>query len=66
MNLATLIEFIKITIISLEQDLDGIAEEMSSLDPASKDFAELDIEHTHISGQIMGMRYILSQTEEGQ
>ncbi len=63
MNLETLVEFIKITIISLEQDLDGIAEEMSSL---SKDFAELDVEHTHISGQIMGMRYILSQTEEGQ
>jgi len=66
MNLETLIEFIKITIISLEQDLDGIAEEMASLDLESKDCKELDIEHTYISGQIMGMRYILSQTQEGQ
>jgi hypothetical protein len=66
MNLETLIEFIKITIISLEQDLDSITEAMILLDPASKDYTELDIEHTYISGQIVGMRYILSQTEEGQ
>jgi hypothetical protein len=65
MNIDYLLEFIKITIISLEQDLDGIAEEMILLDPASKDYTELDIEHTYISGQIMGMRYILSQTQEG-
>lgn len=66
MNYPTLIEFIKITIISLGQDLDGMVEEMASLDPESKDCKELNIEHTYISGQIMGMRYILSQTEEGQ
>ena len=66
MNLATLIEFIKITIISLEQDLDGIVEEMFLLDPTSKDYTDLDIERTYINGQIVGMRYILSQTEEGQ
>ena len=66
MNLATLIEFIKITIISLEQDLDGIVEEMFLLDPTSKDYTDLDIERTYINGQIVGMRYILEQTEEGQ
>ncbi len=66
MNLATLIEFIKITIISLEQDLEGLTEEMNSLDMASKDFYDLDVEHNFISGQVTGMRYILSQTEEGQ
>ena len=59
MNLETLIEFIKITIISLEQDLEGLAEEMDLLDPASKDFADLDIEYNFISGQMTGMRYIL-------
>lgn len=59
MNLQTLIEFIKITIISLEQDLEGLAEEMDLLDPASKDFADLDIEYNFISGQMTGMRYIL-------
>lgn len=63
MNLQTLIEFIKITIISLEQDLEGLSDEMEKLDPASKDFADLDIEYNFISGQITGMRYILSQTE---
>ncbi len=65
MNLETLIEFIKITIISLEQDQEGLTEEMEALDPASKDFADLDIEYNFISGQVTGMRYILSQTEEG-
>ncbi len=66
MNLETLIEFIKITIISLEQDLEGLNEQMEALDPACKDFADLDIEYNFISGQVTGMRYILSQTQEGQ
>jgi hypothetical protein len=60
-NLQTLIEFIKITIISLEQDLTGLSDEMETLDPASKDFADLDIEYNFISGQVTGMRYILAQ-----
>ena len=63
MNLQTLTEFIKITIISLEQDLEGLSEEMEALDPASKDYDELDIEYNFISGQVTGMRYILSQIE---
>lgn len=62
-NLQTLTEFIKITIISLEQDLEGLSEEMEALDPASKDYDELDIEYNFISGQVTGMRYILSQIE---
>ena len=65
MNLETLIEFIKITIISLEQDLEGLTEQMDLLDMNSKDFADLDIEYNFISGQVTGMRYILSQTQEG-
>jgi hypothetical protein len=65
MNLETLIEFIKITIISLEQDLEGLAEEMDLLDPESKDCKDLDIEYNFITGQVAGMRYILSQTQEG-
>ena len=59
MNLETLIEFIKISIISLEQDLEGLAEQMDLLDMNSKDFAQLDIEYNFISGQLSGMRYIL-------
>jgi hypothetical protein len=65
MNLETLIEFIKITIISLEQDLEGLNEEMEALDPASKDFADLDIEYNFISGQVVGMSYILKNAQEG-
>lgn len=65
MNLETLIEFIKITIISLEQDLEGLTEEMDLLDPESKDYKDLDIEYNFITGQVAGMRYILSQTQEG-
>jgi hypothetical protein len=34
---------------------------MESMDPASKDFADLDIEYNFISGQATGMRYILKQ-----
>jgi len=63
MNLETLIEFIKITIISLEQDLEGLTEQMDLLDMNSKDFADLDIEYNFISGQVTGMRYILSQAQ---
>ena len=59
MDLQTLIEFIKITVISLEQDLEGLASEMDMLDPESKDCKDLDIEYNFISGQVVGMRYIL-------
>ena len=65
MTLEHLIEFIKITIISLEQDLEGLQEEMDSLDPASKDFNDLDIEYNFISGQVAGMSYILKNAQEG-
>ena len=44
MNIETLIEYLKITIIGLEQDLEGIAEEMDMLDPESKDCKNLDIQ----------------------
>jgi hypothetical protein len=62
-NLQTLIEFVKITIISLEQDLEGLTEQMDLLDMNSKDFADLDIEYNFISGQVTGMKYILSQAQ---
>ena len=54
-----LIEYIKITIISLEQDLEAMVLEMESLDPNSKDFKDLDIEYNFISGQRVGMSHIL-------
>ena len=54
------IEYIKLHVISLEQDLEGIASEMEELDPASKAYNELDFEYNHISGQIILARHLLS------
>lgn len=65
MNLETLIEYIKITTISLEQDLEGLSEQMEALDPASKDFADLDIEYVYIRGQVTGMNHILQVAQVG-
>lgn len=59
-----LIEYTKLHIISLEQDLEHIAEEMELLDPASKDYNELDFEYNHMSGQILSARYLLKTMEE--
>jgi hypothetical protein len=64
MTLDYLKEYIKITIIGLEQDLEGLAEEMDLLDPESKDCKDLDIEYNFISGQATGMRHILQVAEE--
>lgn len=59
MNLEQLIEYIKITVISLEQDLEGMSSEMDMLDPESKAFKDLDIEYVYIRGQVTGMNHIL-------
>jgi hypothetical protein len=59
-----LIEYMKLHIISLEQDLEGIASEMEELDPASKDYNELDFEYNHWSGQLLSARHILSVVED--
>jgi hypothetical protein len=37
---------------------------MDSLDPASKDFAELDIEYNYTSGQVSATMHILEYVEE--
>ncbi len=57
-------EYIKIHIISLEQDLEQISSEMEALDPASKDYTELDFEYNHMSGQLLSARHILSVVED--
>jgi hypothetical protein len=59
-----LIEYTKLHLISLEQDLEGISSEMELLDPASKDYNELDFEYNHMSGQILSARYLLRIMEE--
>jgi hypothetical protein len=57
-------EYIKLHIISLEQDIEGIASEMEELDPASKAYTELDFEYNHCSGQLLSARHILSVVED--
>lgn len=59
-----LIEYTKLHIISLEQDLENIAQEMESLDPESKACKELDFEYNHMAGQILSARYLLNTMEE--
>jgi hypothetical protein len=66
MNIDYLLEYIKITVIGLEQDLEGLAEEMDMLDPAEKAFADLDIEYNFINGQTVGMRHIIDFIEKGK
>jgi len=55
-----LIEYIKLHIISLNQDLENLSNQMESLDPASKSYTELDIEYTWTSGQVSACEHILS------
>jgi hypothetical protein len=57
-------EYIKLHVISLEQDLEGIASQMEELDPASKAYNELDFEYNHWSGQLLSARHILSVVED--
>jgi len=59
-----LVEYIKLHVISLEQDIENISEEMEALDPASKDYNELDFEYNHCSGQLLATRHILSVVED--
>jgi hypothetical protein len=50
--------------MSLNQDLEDLSKRMDSLDPASKDFAELDIEYNFTSGQVSATMHILEYVEE--
>jgi hypothetical protein len=49
-----LVEYIKLHVISLEQDLENISSEMEELDPESN----------HWSGQLLATRHILSVVED--
>jgi hypothetical protein len=63
-NLQTLIEYMKLHLISLEQDQAEISNRMEALDPNSKDFNYLDIEFNWLNGQIAGISHILKVAEE--
>ena len=55
-----LIEYMKLHILSLNQDLEQLSIQMDALDPASKDFAELDVEYNWTSGQVSATDHLLS------
>jgi hypothetical protein len=45
----------------LEEDQRNLADEMEALDPASKDFADLDFEYNFINGQVAAFNYVLTK-----
>jgi hypothetical protein len=59
-----LLEYMKIHLVSLEQDQADVAEQMESLDPNSKDYAELDFEYNWLGGQIIATRHFIQIGEE--
>ena len=66
------LEYMKLHLISLEQDSESLSNQMESLDPNCKEFGELDFEYSFLSGQIVATSHLLSvasdilgiQTEE--
>jgi len=59
-----LLEYMKIHLISLEQDLEKLQEEMDSIEIGSKAFGQLDIEYNWVSGQITATRHFIQIGEE--
>ena len=55
-----LVEYMKIHQISLQQDIEKLADQMDALDPNCKDFAYLDIEYNFTSGQLSATTHLLS------
>lgn len=59
-----LINYLELHAMSLNQDLENLNTQMESLDPASKDYAELDFEYNFTSGQVSATLHILEYVEE--
>jgi hypothetical protein len=67
-----LIEYMKLHLISLEQDIEKLSDEMEKVDMNSKAFNDMDFEYNNLSGQSIATRHLLSvasdilgiQTEE--
>lgn len=55
-----LVEYMKIHLISLEQDLDSLSEQMEQFDEDSKDYRSMEQEHLFLSGQINATAHLLS------
>jgi hypothetical protein len=59
-----LVTYLQLHVQSLNEDLSQMSNKMDSLDPASKDFAELDVEYNWTSGQVSATDHILSVVED--
>jgi hypothetical protein len=59
-----IIEYMKAHLISLEQDLEGLVEQMELLDENSKDYQELDFEYNWLNGQLIATRHFIKVGEE--
>jgi hypothetical protein len=59
-----LIEYMRIHLISIEQDIEGLSEQMELLDMESKDYKELEFEYNYLSGQSIITRHYLSVVED--
>ena len=59
-----LIEYMKLHLVSIEQDQEYVKEQMESLDMNSKDYAELDFEFNWLGGQIIATRHFIKIGEE--
>jgi len=59
-----LVTYLQLHVQSLNEDLSQLSKRMDSLDPASKDFEELDVEYNYTSGQATATGHILEYVEE--
>ncbi len=59
-----LLEYMRIHLISLEQDQADVSQSMEQLDPNSKDYVELDFEYNWLGGQIIATRHFIQVGEE--
>jgi hypothetical protein len=60
MDMNSLIEYLKLHIISLEQDSEELDKEMMTYDDLdSDDYKDLEIEDISITGQLIATRHIL-------
>lgn len=65
MSVNSIIEYMKLHIISLEQDAERIRNEMDSIEDLNSDeYNNLDIEDIYTNGQIVATRHILEVAEE--
>lgn len=59
-----LVEYMKIHLISIEQDMEDVSNQMEALDPNCKEYNELDFEYNWLSGQSIVTRHFLSVADD--